>query len=349
MMSSADLPDSADSAEHPIARSPAFSSAFKDELRKQFFARDQRDKQSLNELIFSSSSVDNESPLPNLASATEFVAHLGSSKRILCLVGAGLSVSSGISTFRDANGKDRFWRDYQVSVLSTAHQFKEDPVLSWWYHASRRREALEANPNPGHQALADLATRRKDMFVVSQNIDGLLARTALPEEQVVHLHGSIFSLQCSNEICHYKELSNYDDPLVPALTIPSTVDISSPHMPLPHVSELDLPQCPICRKIIRPGVVWFGEEVPKTELLKVDQFLDRGEGSTEAEKKIDLMIVVGTSAMVWPATDFIHRARKNGAKIAVFDVKRPIGKNVLMDGGWYFEGDAVVTLPEMLK
>jgi NAD-dependent deacetylase sirtuin 5 len=335
-------------SESPANDGSSLSRDFKDELRKQFFARDQREKPSLNKLV----------PLPstsltprtaNLASPTSFVTHLQSSNRILCLVGAGLSVSSGIPTFRDANGKERFWRDYQVSVLSAAPHFKEDPVLSWWYYASRRGDALRANPNSGHQALAELSKIKKDMLIVSQNIDGLLERTNLAEDQLVRLHGSVFSLRCSNDACTYKDPSNYDNPLVPALAIPSNVDISSPDSLLPQITKEDLPQCPTCNNLLRPGILWFGEELPKEVLGKVDEFLEGEGGATEDEKKVDLMIDVGTSAMVWPAADFVHKARKNGAKIAVFDVNEPIGSNVLMDGDWFFKGDAAVMLPDMVK
>jgi NAD-dependent deacetylase sirtuin 5 len=332
-------PSIAEDSTKPVVSNPAITRDFKDELRRQLFARDQREKPSLDKLVPSSSAASDRLSFVNLAFPTDFPEYLASSERIICLVGAGLSVSSGIATFRDANGKDRFWRDYQVSVLSAVRHFKEDPILSWWYYVSRRQEALRAAPNAGHEALAQLAGE-KDTFVVSQNIDGLLERTSIPEEKLISLHGSIFSLRCSNDICEYKEDSNHKEPLVPALAIPSAVDISLPSVPLPEISKKDLPQCPICNNFLRPGILWFGEEIAKTNIVQTNKFLNEA-------KNVDLMLVIGTSAMVWPAAEFIHKARKKGAKVAVFDMKKPIGSDVLMDGDWFFEGDAAITLPKM--
>jgi NAD-dependent deacetylase sirtuin 5 len=306
----------------PQATGPELTISFKDELRKQFFARDQREKPALDSLLTPSSSVFEEQNI-NLASPDDFPAYLATSKRILCLVGAGLSVSSGIATFRDERGKDKFWRDYQVSVLSSSRFFVEDPIVSWWYHADRRQASLKANPNSGHRALVQLAEKKDRMLIVSQNIDGLLERAGLAEERLINLHGSLFSLHCANSACSYTEQANYQDPQIPALTIPAT-EISTLEVPLPSISKEDLPHCPTCKtNLVRPGILWFGENVPKSKLAQVDAFL-QGEKDGEQDGKVDLMIVVGTSAMVWPAADFIHKARKSGAKIAVFDMNKPV-------------------------
>ena len=102
-----------------------------------------------------------------------FSAHLKSSKRILAVLGAGLSAASGIDTFIGAGG---FWRTHDVRRLSTNRAFKEDPSLIWWFYAVRRREALEAKPNKGHLSVAAFARRMgdADMLTVCQNIDGEL-------------------------------------------------------------------------------------------------------------------------------------------------------------------------------
>jgi NAD-dependent deacetylase sirtuin 5 len=315
--------------------------SFKDELRKQFFARDRREKTALDSLIPDSSAAPEIASI-NLALPADFPAYLAKSKRILCLVGAGLSASSGISTFRDSKGKDKFWRDYQVSVLSVSGMFVEDPINSWWYYADRRRTILSATPNAGHKALAKLAKKRNAMLTVSQNVDGLLESSGMTEgHDLVNLHGSLLNVQCADPACGYAEHGNYHDPIVPGLTIPDS-DISDPEVSLPVTSKDDLPHCPRCiHSLIRPEILWFGEDVPKEKLAKVDEFLS-------GEEKIDLMIVVGTSAMVWPAADFVHKARKGGAKVAVFDMNRPVGTGILMDADWFFQGDAAVTLPDML-
>jgi hypothetical protein len=102
-----------------------------------------------------------------------FSTYLKSSKRILALLGSGLSAASGIDTFVGAGG---FWRTHDVRRLSTNGAFKEDPSLLWWFYTVRRREALGARPNKGHLAVAALAQRMSDagMLTICQNIDGEL-------------------------------------------------------------------------------------------------------------------------------------------------------------------------------
>lgn len=221
--------------------------------------------------------------------------------------------------------------------------FVEDPINSWWYYADRRHAVLNAKPNAGHRALARLASKQaENMLTVSQNVDGLLESSGMTEgSHLVNLHGSLLNVRCADHACDYAEHGNYHDPIVPSLVIPET-DISDPDVPLPGISKNELPYCPKCiHSLVRPGILWFGEDVPKAKLDQINEFLAAGE-------KIDLMIVVGTSAMVWPAADFVHKARKGGAKVAVFDTNIPVGTGVLRDGDWFFEGDAAVMLPNIL-
>lgn len=99
-----------------------------------------------------------------------FSDHLKSSKRVVALIGAGLSAASGVNTF---SGLGAFWRDITVRRLASDTTFKEDPCLVWWHDAARRSEALKAQPNPGHYAIAELAKKLGDgMLTVCQNIDG---------------------------------------------------------------------------------------------------------------------------------------------------------------------------------
>jgi len=98
-----------------------------------------------------------------------FAAHLQSSKRILALIGAGLSASSGLPTFRGAGG---LWRTHDATSLATPEAFSRDPGLVWQFYSYRRHMALKAQPNKAHLALAELARKHPGFLALSQNVDG---------------------------------------------------------------------------------------------------------------------------------------------------------------------------------
>ena len=131
------------------------------EVRKQY-AKQQRRKIRTGTL-----------PSPNLNipldSYTSFVKHLECSNRILALLGAGLSASSGLPTFRGAGG---FWREHDATQLATSEAFTKDPSLLWQFYSYRRHCALKVVPNRAHVALAKLAGKKPEYLAISQNIDG---------------------------------------------------------------------------------------------------------------------------------------------------------------------------------
>lgn len=98
-----------------------------------------------------------------------FKQYIKASKSILALLGAGLSASSGLSTFRGAGG---LWRRYSAMDLATPEAFDADPSLVWAFYSHRRQSALAAKPNNGHLALAKLARARPEYMALSQNVDG---------------------------------------------------------------------------------------------------------------------------------------------------------------------------------
>ena len=106
---------------------------------------------------------------PDPATVESFTNHLRYSDRILALCGAGLSAASGLTTFRGAGG---LWRSYDATSLATPEAFGQDPGLVWQFYSYRRHMALQVKPNPGHYALAELATRKKGFLTLSQNVDG---------------------------------------------------------------------------------------------------------------------------------------------------------------------------------
>ncbi|KAH7088755.1 DHS-like NAD/FAD-binding domain-containing protein [Paraphoma chrysanthemicola] len=274
---------------------------------------------------------------------TSFAQHLQSSKRIFALIGAGLSVSSGLSTFR---GNDRRWRGAELQTLSDIDAFWDDPVLVWWFFTDRMKRAQEARPNRGHVALAKLAEAKEGFFAVNQNIDGLYQRAGSSDEQIAQVHGTLFKMKCARNVpdwaerCDYVTAATYS--INEALEIPADTDISDPSIPLPKITREQLPQCPRCASIMRPAVVMFGEATPEEITKRIYDFTSAG--------RIDLMLVIGTSAVVLPAAMYIPRARNAGARVAYFNMEECEEKpGRVEDGDWMFKGDAAETVPECLK
>ncbi|KAF2669852.1 NAD-dependent deacetylase-like protein sirtuin-5 [Microthyrium microscopicum] len=287
-----------------------------------------------------------------------FHAHLASSTRVLALLGAGLSASSGLPTFRGAGG---LWRTHEATDLATPQAFSADPGLVWQFYSYRRHMALNVKPNMAHYALAEFAKKMPGFQTLSQNVDGLSPRAGHPAEQLKLLHGSLFDVKCHNFFCNYVETANYTDPIVPALALPTDedvdlttnaareasreareLDIADISVALPDVPETALPHCPSCGGLLRPGVVWFGESLPAGVLETVDAFLEDPLG-------VDLILVIGTSARVFPAAGYIEIARSRGARVAVINTEMDLPPGQLTKDDWFFQGDAAVIVPELLR
>ncbi|KAF2210812.1 hypothetical protein CERZMDRAFT_44715 [Cercospora zeae-maydis SCOH1-5] len=281
----------------------------------------------------------------------DFQNHLSKSTRVMCLLGAGLSASSGLPTFR---GKGGLWRSHDAVSLASPEAFARNPALVWRFYCYRRKMALKANPNAAHFALAELARRLPGFIALSQNVDHLSPRAGHPRENLHLLHGTLFEVRCSDpdERCGYVS-ENFDDPITPALHIPDgqdptstearARDISDASVPLPEIALEDLPYCPECTEhLLRPNVVWFGERLPGKVLDAIDEYL-------EVRQKVDLIMVIGTSAVVYPAAGFIPRAREKGARVCVVNTDAndspPDGWR---EGDWFFEGDAAQLMPLLL-
>ena len=122
------------------------------------------------------------------------------------------------------------------------------------------------------------------------------------------------------------------------------LDISDDRVEIPPLDTTQLPHCPEWGNgLLRPGVVWFGEMLPEKVINEIDNFI-------EESQKIDLILVIGTSAKVYPAAGYIDEARAKGARVAVINMdKSDTGSGGLERGDWFFEGDASVLIPELLK
>lgn len=304
-------------------------------------------------------------------SIEDFQDLIKSSNRILALCGAGLSAASGLPTFRGAGG---LWRNHEPTSLATPEAFEDDPALVWLFYAWRRHMCLKAQPNEGHHALAELAKKKEGFVCLTQNVDGengllltqhiswpqqitsrrltnptgLSSRAGHPADRLRLLHGSILDLKCFNE-CGYVERDNLSDPLCPALEAASAVNtppdnsgklpLLDPNVPVPKIDVKDLPHCPKCKTgLLRPGVVWFGEPLDGKMLDETDEWIDSA--------PVDVMLVVGTAAVVYPAAGYTQKAKRKGAVVAVINPDKGACAG-LGSKDFFFQGDAAEILPKL--
>ncbi|MWL87632.1 NAD-dependent deacylase [Cupriavidus sp. SW-Y-13] len=204
-------------------------------------------------------------------------AWIADARNIFVLTGAGISAESGVPTFRDA--LTGLWARFDPEELATEEAYRRQPALVWQWYQHRRELVSAAKPNPAHYALAALAgDKSKSITLVTQNIDGLHQQAG--SEHVVELHGNLFA-------------NKWLDTCGRCDTVP----------PIPG----DPPHCALCGAMMRPGVVWFGEDLPRVARFRADH----------AAQSCDVCLVVGTSGLVYPAAALPGLAREHGAKVIV--------------------------------
>jgi NAD-dependent deacetylase len=206
--------------------------------------------------------------------------------RVFVITGAGVSAESGIPTFRGKNG---YWRKLDPAQLATPEAFARDPKLVWEWYRKRRHRIWNAQPNAAHEAIARLAQPVDEFLLVTQNVDDLHVRAGLPKEKMVQIHGDIFLTRCSR--CDFGFTERKHD----------------------HDQEQEqeegniVPRCAKCDALMRPGVVWFGEQLPWNEVQRVETYLDQG--------TCDVVIVAGTAATFGYIVDWALRANHGGGEL----------------------------------
>jgi NAD-dependent deacetylase len=191
--------------------------------------------------------------------------------RLFVLTGAGISAESGLATFRGSGG---LWNGYRVDQVATPEAWHADPELVWRFYSMRRRDALAAEPNAAHVALAKIEDKLgNNFYLCTQNVDDLHERAG--SIRVHHMHGSVFQSRCVQCQVPFPDQGLYD-------------------------TVAELPGCPECGEAVRPHIVWFGE-IP----LEMDGIYRELEQATR-------LLVVGTSGSVYPAAGFVHVARQQG-------------------------------------
>lgn len=203
---------------------------------------------------------------------------LGRARHVVVLTGAGMSAESGVPTFRDA--LTGLWARFDPAQLATPQAFRADPQLVWRWYAERRVSVLAAQPHAGHRALAQAAPRFEQFSLITQNVDGLHARAG--SRDVLELHGNILRSRCLDEC---------------------GVEIGHPG----QLPSGEPPRCPGCGALLRPAVVWFGEALDPAVLARAEQ----------AMAAADLVLVVGTSGLVYPAAGLPALAQAAGATVVI--------------------------------
>ena len=197
---------------------------------------------------------------------------------LVVLTGAGMSAESGVPTFRDA--QTGLWERYDPTALATPEAWARDRDTVWAWYRWRERLVSRAQPNAGHLAVSR-AQARRDVTVVTQNVDDLHERAG--SRRVHHVHGSLFAHRCD--------------------TCGAPVDVGPP--PTDPVDRITPPGCDRCGGHARPGVVWFGELLPR----------DPWESAVDAVTSAAAVLVVGTSGLVHPAASLPGLAADAGLPV----------------------------------
>ena len=190
-------------------------------------------------------------------------------KKIVVLTGAGMSVESGLKTFRDADG---LWENYPVAQVATHEGWLENPTLVTNFYNMLRKKCLNAKPNEGHKLVAELE-KKYDVTVVTQNVDNL--HEAAGSSKVIHLHGELMKVCSSRDV---------DNPRYQQLLTAENCEVK------PGTLAGD-------GSLLRPFIVFFGEGVPMIS-----------RAADEAEQA-DIFIIIGTSLNVYPAAGLVQYVR----------------------------------------
>lgn len=172
-------------------------------------------------------------------------------------------------------GAGGYWCNRHFMDLANPETFAKEPHTVWEWYCERRATVKKCESNAAHHALARLA-KKKTLTLITQNVDGLHERAGHPN--VIRMHGSLWANRCTR------------------------CDTERPDESLAYTK---LPYSPCCDALERPGIVWFGEAIPA----------DAIDASAKAVAAADVVLVVGTSGVVYPAAGLITTARSGGAKV----------------------------------
>ena len=276
-------------------------------------------------------------PHPDLPRARDLIAH---AHRVVALTGAGISAESGVPTFRDAGG---LWRNYRPEELATIGAFERDPRTVWEWYEWRRGFLATCEPNEGHRALARFFLRRGEDGIVTQNVDGLHTRAAIEEAGdgppgaalPIEIHGAIARDRCND--CGLRAEA---EPLGVRNVAARGTGAGEPPRDDTGADEPPptdtLPRCAECGGLRRPDVVLFGEMLDSALLERAQTMAARA----------DLCLVIGTSAVVYPAAGIPLATLHGGGRIIEVN---PQATDLTGAAAVALRGAAGEVLPELLR
>ncbi|MGY8671482.1 MAG: SIR2 family NAD-dependent protein deacylase [Verrucomicrobiia bacterium] len=242
----------------------------------------------------------------------QLVDYLRSAQSILVFTGAGISTGSGIRDFRGPNG---VWKERQPVYYDQFMSSETARVEYWDYKAESWPSMRDAIPNPVHEGIVDLERAGKLLMVVTQNIDGLHSRAGLCREKLIELHGSNGRVECQS--CHAES------------------------DPDPHFEEFKRtgkpPACS-CGGFLKPATISFGQSLRPNDL----------EAAEQAAREADLVVSLGSSLSVYPASEIPLIAARRDVPYAVVN-RGPTDHDACPEVTLRLEGDVVNLFPPAVK
>jgi NAD-dependent deacetylase len=229
------------------------------------------------------------------------------SKNLIALTGAGHSVESGIPDFR---GKDGLWTRYDPMVYAHIEMFRRHPEKSWEMLAEMQNLTGTAKPNAAHFALARLEEIGYLKAIITQNVDNLHQEAG--SKKVIEFHGNDKHLECL-DCGRVYEAAEF------------------------QITKKTLPVCKKCLSILKPTVVFFGEAIPHAALMESMMLAD----------KADVVMVIGTSAQVYPAASIPYNAKDHGASVIEMNLEETSLTHSITDV--FIQGLLGTTLPELIR
>lgn len=241
------------------------------------------------------------------------IKQLKAAQHVVVFTGAGISAESGIATFRDR--LTGLWERFNAEELATASAFRRNPELVWGWYEWRRFQVRMAQPNAAHLAIAKLAQHVPKLTVVTQNVDDLHERAG--SVGTLHLHGRLEVPRCF--ACNRPYTLPQDMLAEPA-----------------NGRLLEPPRCTHCGGRIRPGVVWFGEQLP----------VQAWQEAMKAATSCQVLLAIGTSGVVYPAAGLPSFALDHGATVIHIN---PAAPTISHEREFSLPGKAADSLPKLIK